>query len=586
MDDTKVQKKPCLLRAAAEAQLGRVPAPAASPRSADELLHELHVHQIELEMQNEELRRAHLALEESRDRYLSLYEFAPVGYLTLTRTGQIAEINLTGAALLGGERANLLQLRFDHFVSPQDRDRWNMMFVGVMAHTEKMGIELALQHGEGSTLYAHLDCLRIEVAGCPAEMRMTLTDISAMLLNQQLSAAQGELIGQSESLRKSEAALRESEERLRKATETARDAIVMIEAEHGIIIEWNPAAEAIFGYAQAEALGRVLHDLLAPSRFREMAQQGLSRFAGTGEGAAINKTVELVALHKNGTEFPIELSLSAMQLHGKWHATGIVRDISARKRAEAELCALKDSLEARVTERTAQLEAANKELEAFSYSVSHDLRSPLRIIDGFSHILLDDYADKLEDEGKRLLNVVRDNSSRMEQLIDDILKFSRTSRLEMSFSEIDMERLAHEVAEEIQPVVADGKLQLEIEHLPPAQGDRPMMRQVFVNLLSNAVKFSRHKEPALIRVGASVKGDEAIYYVKDNGAGFDMKYADKLFGVFQRLHSTNEFEGTGIGLAIVNRIITRHGGRVWAEGRVNEGATIYFALPAKERIHE
>jgi signal transduction histidine kinase len=249
---------------------------------------------------------------------------------------------------------------------------------------------------------------------------------------------------------------------------------------------------------------------------------------------------------------------------------------------EAEVRQLNTELEQRVAERTMQLEAANKELEAFSYSVSHDLRAPLRAIDGFSHILLDDYAGKLDEEGQRLLSVVRDNTGRMGQLIDDMLQFSRTGRLELNFAQVDMERLVREVVEELKPTFAGSKLQLEIESVPPIRGDRAMLHQVFVNLLSNAIKFSQHKEMPKVQVGGSVEGDEAVYYVKDNGAGFDMQYAGKLFGVFQRLHSMEEFEGTGIGLAIVKRIVTRHGGRVWAEGKVNEGATIYFALPGNQ----
>jgi PAS domain S-box-containing protein len=259
---------------------------------------------------------------------------------------------------------------------------------------------------------------------------------------------------------------------------------------------------------------------------------------------------------------------------------GISRDVTELKVAEEKLNELNRDLERRVSERTTQLEAANKELEAFAYSVSHDLRTPLRAIDGFSHILLEDFAGKLDDEGKRLLNVVRDNTNRMGQLIDDILKFSRSGRMEITLSEIDMEKMARAVFKELQSSVAESKLQLEIESLPPARGDSAMLRQVFVNLLSNAIKFSRNNATPKIHVGASVKDNETIYYVQDNGAGFDMQFANKLFGVFQRLHSASEFEGTGIGLAIVKRIVTRHGGRVWAEGKVNEGATIYFSVPS------
>jgi signal transduction histidine kinase len=259
--------------------------------------------------------------------------------------------------------------------------------------------------------------------------------------------------------------------------------------------------------------------------------------------------------------------------------------MSVLEERAAEILQLNAELEQRVVARTEQLEAANRELEAFSYSVSHDLRTPLRAIDGFSRILLDDYADKLDDEGKRLLNVVRDNTGRMGQLIDDILKFSRTGRLDLNFSEIDMEGLAHEVYAELRPGTAADKLQIEIGHLPPTKGDRAMMHQVFVNLLSNAIKFTRSSENARIVVGHSAGENEVVYFVKDNGAGFDMQYAGKLFGVFQRLHGVTEFEGTGIGLAIVKRIITRHGGRVWAEGKLNGGAIIYFALPTREIAH-
>ena len=241
--------------------------------------------------------------------------------------------------------------------------------------------------------------------------------------------------------------------------------------------------------------------------------------------------------------------------------------LAERQRAEKELI-----------KRTTQLETANKELEAFSYSVSHDLRAPLRAIDGFSRVLLEEYKDKLDDEGKRYLNIVRDNTQKMGQLIEDLLALSRLGRKEMQVSRIDMAKLAKTVFDELKDANPGRNIQLEIKTLPPANGDQAMIHQVFVNLISNAIKFTKFKENAIIEIGSIARMNENVYYVKDNGVGFDMQYLNKLFGVFQRLHSAEDFDGTGVGLAIVQRIIHRHGGKVWAEGKVNEGATFYFNL--------
>jgi len=227
------------------------------------------------------------------------------------------------------------------------------------------------------------------------------------------------------------------------------------------------------------------------------------------------------------------------------------------------------------------LAATIKELEAFAYSVSHDLRTPLRAIDGFSRILLEDYADKLDPEGQRILNVVRDSTLKMSQLIDDILSFSRASRLELTAGPVDMAALVRQtLANGLAAAVAGRALPIAIGALPEARGDKAMLQHVWLNLLDNAIKFTAGKPDARIEISGTAGKGETIYRVRDSGAGFDMRYADKLFGTFQRLHGA-EFPGTGIGLAIVKRIVERHGGRVWAEGKVGDGATFYFALPSK-----
>jgi len=515
--------------------------------------------------------------------------------------------------------------------------------------------------------------------------------------------------------RRTEEALRASEGRFRAVAETATDAIVSMD-QYGNITYFNAGAERMFGYSVLEAIGRPA-TLLMPERFHEAHRQGLARFLKTEEARVVGRTVELMGRRKEGTEFPLELSLASWKAGGDVFFTGILRDLTERRRAEEErdrffslsldmLCiADKDGYFKRVSPaftktlgwsveemlarpfldfvhpddhahtlreverqvvageevlefenryghkdgswrvlswksmpqpdglmyaiarditerkraedelrtRTEQLEAANKELEAFSYSVSHDLRAPLRHIDGFSE-LLGKHAAALDEKGRRYLITISESAKQMGTLIDDLLQFSRIGRAELRKSAISLDQLVKESLAILEQDMNDRTIAWTIGALPDVHGDPTLLRQVFVNLLSNAVKYTRVRDEAKIEIGTmqmvnggegqagmvdgrTEKGqgssvhesgqtgvdhqpsDEVVIYVKDNGAGFDPLYAHKLFGVFQRLHAAHEFEGTGIGLANVQRIVARHGGRVWAEGKVNEGATFYVALP-------
>jgi PAS domain S-box-containing protein len=362
--------------------------------------------------------------------------------------------------------------------------------------------------------------------------------------------------------------------------ENAQELIFTLDSD-GKFLSLNKAAEQALGIARFDALARKFSDFLPVEqrqRFLEYLRDSLRDDRG--------KLEEFVVKNLRGEQISLELSCHLMNRPSAARELQVIaRDITERKRAEAEIHRLTHFLENRVAERTQQLEAANKELEAFSYSVSHDLRAPLRAIDGFSRILLEENLAQADEDTRGLLEGIHKNSRRMAQLIDDLLQFSRLTRSSISTEEIDMTELFQSVFNEQRTHQPERKFEFQANGLPVVKGDPPMLRQVAENLISNAIKYSRDREVSRIEVGSRSDSSEHVIFVKDNGVGFDTQYSQKLFQVFQRLHSEREFEGTGVGLAIVQRIIHRHGGRIWAEAEAGKGATFYFSLP-KEPMGE
>lgn len=345
---------------------------------------------------------------------------------------------------------------------------------------------------------------------------------------------------------------------------------------NGVFVRINDTELSWLGYTRQELLGRKkFTDLLAPDSLETFARN-FPRFKESGR----IDDVEFTLQRKDGSELLVSLSATALRdADGSFLASrSTMFDIAERKRAEQRIAELNRDLE----RHASILEQSNRELESFSYSVSHDLRSPLRAIDGFSRLLEEDYGDRLDAEGRRLLAVVRSNSRAMAHLIDDLLAFSRLGRKPITISSVDMQELAMQCFEEVLPTNGTPRPQLVTQPMPAGRGDAMLLKQVWMNLMSNAVKFSSRREGPEIEIGGRIDGDENVYFVRDNGAGFDMRYYDKLFGVFQRLHRQEEFAGTGVGLAIVHRIVTRHGGRVWAESELGGGAIFYFSLPNVE----
>ena len=502
-----------------------------------------------------ELKRAETALQLSEEKFSKAFHSNPdFTMISRLRDGLIVEVNEGFEQLLGVKATEavgqMTVANLHMWADPSHRDT----FVRLLA--ERGGVRdlpSVFLTRDGETRDVLITASTIDLAGEP-HIIGTARDITE--------------------LKRSQEALLRSEERFAAYFRNNPDYSTVSRLSDGKFIDVNQAFETFTGWRREEVIGRTVMDiaLYADPREREWLVRELNEHG----------VVRDIVFHFRLRSGEIRLVLGAVvkiDLDGEPHIVGVARDITEQHQAEEAIRNLNVELERRVGVRTAELEGALRELESFSYSVSHDLRSPLRAISGYAKIIEEDYGAQMDAEGNRLLNRIVRGAIRMSELIDDLLDFSRIGRTELRRVPIEMTGLAREVLGEISETGSGRNLQVRIADLPPVVADRSMLRQVWVNLLSNAIKYSRQRVPALIEVGGAVEGAEAHFFVRDNGAGFDMQYAGKLFQVFQRLHRDPAFEGTGVGLANVARIVQRHGGRVWAEAEPDKGATFHFTLP-------
>lgn len=491
--------------------------------------------------------------EEVRD----LYERAPCGYHSLDADGVFVRVNETELRWLGYAREEVLGRRkFLDLVTPPSRKLFEDRFPAYKELGEIRDLEFDMVRKDGSTLPVLLNATAVrDASGRFVMSRSVVVDITRRVAAEEAS--------------------RRSEASLNRAQAVAHVGSWSLDLPRDELL-WSDEAYRIFGIPAGTPM---TYEKFMDKVHPEDREAVKAAWAGALERGPydIEHRVLLDGRVKWVRErAEVEFGSDGRALRG----VGTVQDVTELKRAEDEIRTLNAELEERVRARTAELETANKDLEAFAFSVSHDLRAPLRTMDGFSQILLERYAPKLEPECRRYLGLVRKGAATMGRLIDDLLKFSRLGRQAVARSSLSMERVVRAAAASLADQIEGRRVSLRVGALPPCEGDPALLHQVWVNLLSNALKFTRERPEAVIEIDSREEAGETVYRVKDNGVGFDMRHVDRIFGVFQRLHPKEQYEGTGVGLAIVARIIERHGGRVWARGEPGRGAEFFFTLGA------
>jgi PAS domain S-box-containing protein len=502
-------------------------------------------------------KQAEQALRESEERFSKSFRTSPISFMIANiEDGRIIEINDAFSSISGFTREEALgntTLNMKIWVHEEDRKHIidSLREGNAILHQETL---LQAKDGNVSTVLLSAQVIKLANRNC---IISSIEDITKR---------------------------KEAEDELRIQSEIMShmaEAVYLVRMEDGIIVYTNSKFEELFGYGPGDMTGKHVSIVNAPAEKspEQTAIEIMNQLDKKGFW-----TGEVLNIKKDGTVFWSHANVAIFN-HSKYGKVlvSVQEDITDRKNAEFQIKKLNEELEVRVIQRTQLLEAANKELEAFSYSVSHDLRAPLRSVHGFTKILLEDYEANLDEEGKRICGVISSSATQMGELIDDLLSFSRIGRSSLNPSVIDMKKMAMVIFEGMTSPAERKRIKLNIGKLQKAFGDVALFGQVWTNLISNAIKYTSKNDVSEISIGSKITGDMIIYFIKDNGVGFDMQYAHKLFGVFQRLHSEAEFEGNGVGLAIIQRIILKHGGKVWAEGEVGKGATFYFSLPSQDK---